>query len=406
MNSYLAVVSRVLLAVAGLAVGAVWWLLDVAPSGFSTFDILWFAIAAVAVERLVMRQPGGLPVPASLAVLGAAAILGASPAVVSGLAAVAWLAGRLMGGEQPGPIGLLGRVIGVWSLTGFAGLGTALLPYVWVGAGSDVAASLPVGAALAVGFGLVIGVPAAETLARSEGRRHWLRRVRQAILATWLVAPAVAATATLGALVHPVLGAWSLPIMLVPLLAARFGLEQLFVADRAYEQTIRAMSRLPEWFDEGPVGPVPEGHGVRVGELAREVALELGLSEKNVTEVVRAAHLHELGRIDLDVDAPVTRRHLADAGGRVVRQVSSHLEGVAAIVETYGDLSRSTNLEEEDVLVAARIVAACCELDLYSPDPIEPGQRDEVVVRLVRDVGDLAVVSALMRVLDRRLVAT
>jgi len=396
---------RTLLVVMGLLVGASWWLIGATVHQLSPFDLLWFALAAMAVEVLLIRQPGGLPVPASLAVLGAAAILGASPALVAFMAGIAWLFGRLVRRDELQLGSLFARMVGTWTLAGLAGLGTALIPLVWIGDGSDVSASLPVGGALAVVLGLVVGLPASETLARSEGRRRfWLRRVREAILATWLVAPAVAATAALGALVQPVLGVWTLPIMLIPLLAARFGLEQLFVADRAYEQTIRAMSRLPERFDDGPIGPVPAEHGVRVGELAREVALELGLSDHDMTEVVRAAHLHEIGRIDLDgADAPVGRRELAEAGGRVVRQVSSHLEEVAAIVESYGDLMGAARAEEPDILMAARIVAACCELDMYAPDLVEPGQRQEVVVRLVRDVGDLNVVSALMRVLDRRL---
>lgn len=402
MRSVGAPVLRAVLAVLGLAIGTSWWLVGDAAHDLTAWDLAWFAIAAAAVEPLSIRQPGGLPVAASLAVIGTAAILGASPVVLALIAAIAWLAGRLVKRQPLEPLTLLGRVIGSWTLAGVAGLGTAAVPLIWVGDGSEVAAALPVGGALAVGLGIVVGLPASETLARTVGRRrHVIRRAREAVVATWLVAPAVAATAALGALVHPVLGAWTLPIMLIPLLAARFGLEQLFVADRAYEQTIRAMSRLPEHFNEGPIGPVPAEHGVRVGELAREVALELGLSERDMTEVVRAAHLHELGRIDLEGDEPVTRKHLAHAGGRVVRQVSGHLKGVAAIVEAHGDLAASARRSDQ-VNLAARIVAACCELDLYSPDPIEPGQRDEVVVRLVRDVGDLAVVSALMRVLDRR----
>jgi hypothetical protein len=48
----------------------------------------------------------------------------------------------------------------------------------------------------------------------------------------------------------------------------------------------------------------------------------------------------------------------------------------------------------------ARIVVACCELDRYAPDPDEPGQRQEALVRLVRETGDLEVVAALNRVVE------
>jgi hypothetical protein len=51
----------------------------------------------------------------------------------------------------------------------------------------------------------------------------------------------------------------------------------------------------------------------------------------------------------------------------------------------------------------ARIVAACCELDRYAPDLSDAGQRKEVTVRLVRDIDDLAVVQALIDIVDRRI---
>ena len=396
-------VLRGLLVVGGLAIAASWWLLGGVGTGLSTWEVFWFVLAAAAVEPLTIRQPRGMPVTASIAVLGAAAILGASPTVIAGMAAVAWVAGRLLDRDEPWqPWDLLGRIVGVAALTGFAAIGNTMLPIVWEGGDAEVAASLPLGAALAVGLGILVGLPATQTLARTEGRRRFaLRRAQEAVVATQLVGPAVVATAALGALVHPVLGPWTLPTMLIPLLAARLGLQRLFVADRAYEQTIRAMSRLPERFDDGPIGPVPHDHGVRVGELAREVALELGLSERRATDVVRAAHLHELGHIDLEEAEEPSKRQLAEAGGRVVRRVSSHLDHVAAIVEAHGDLGGEA-AQDEEVGLPARIITACCELDRYSPDPIQRGQREEMVVRLVRDVGDLSVVSALLRVLDRR----
>lgn len=397
--------TRVLLLTAGAAIGASWWFVAGVDHQIGALQLVWFLLAAVATERLAIRQPGGQPVPTSLAVLGAAAILGASPVMVAAIAASAWLVGRLVGREPLELSGIVSRIVGAWALTGFASLGVLVLPLVWEGSGSDVSASLPVGAAIAVGLAIVVGLPASEVFVRTGGRWHVpLRRAREAVMATRLVGPAVAATAGLGALVHPVLGVWTLPTMLIPLLAARVGLERLFVADRAYEQTIRAMSRLPEQMVTGPQGSISDDHGVRVGELAEAVAHELGLSERDTIDVVRAAHMHELGRLKLEAGEPATRRQLAAAGGHAVRMVSGRLERVAQIVEAHGDLT-GPDAQREDLRQQVRIVAACCEIDRYGPDPIEPAQLDEVVVRLVRDVGDLDVVSALTRVLRRQRVA-
>lgn len=398
-------VTRILLVVVAAAVGGSWWLVSGFEHQIGSIQLLWFLIAAVATERLAIRQPGGQAVPTSVAVFGAAAILGASPLVVATIAAVAWLVGRSVGREPLRLSGLVSRVAGAWALTGLASLGVLVLPVVWEGSGTDVSASLPVGAAIAVSLAIVVGLPAGEVLVRTGGRWHVpLRRAKEALMATRLVGPAVAATAGLGALVHPVLGIWTLPTMLIPLLAARVGLERLFVADRAYEQTIRAMSRLPEQMITGPQGSISHDHGVRVGELAHEVAHELGLSERDTIDVVRAAHMHELGRLKLEAGEPASQRELATAGGHAVRMVSARLERVAQIVEAHGDLTGPV-AQRDDLHQQVRIVAACCEIDRYAPDPIEPAQLDEVVVRLVRDVGDLDVVSALTRVLRRQRVA-
>lgn len=391
--------TRALLLLAAVPVGAIWWLVPGVDHQIGTLQLVWFVAAAAATERLSIRQPGGQPVPTSLAVVGTAAILGASPPLVALIAGVAWVAGRLTA-RAPRPLAeLAGRLAGVWALTGLSSLGVWVLPLVWEGSGSGVSASLPVGSALVVSLAIVVGLPAGEVLTRTGGRWHFpLRRAREAVMATLLVGPAVAATAGLGALVYPVLGIWTLPTMLIPLLAARVGLERLFVADRAYEQTIRAMSRLPEHLVSGPRGAITDDHGVRVGALARAVAHELGLSERDTIDTVRAAHLHEIGHLKLEAGESATRRQVAAAGGEAIRLVSPQLERVAQIVAAHGDLGGSL-AQREDLRRQARLVAACCEVDRYAPDPIDPGQLDEVVVRLVREVGDLDVVSALTRVL-------
>jgi hypothetical protein len=383
----------------GLGIGAVWWLVDAdlqVPVQLTLVDLVLFATAAAVMELLPIAQPFGRAIPASLAVIGAAAMLGAAPPVVALIAAIAWVLARLVdrGPAEAGP--LLLRAVGCWTLAGVAAMGVAIGPATWYGSAPNgaVAAAVNPGAALAVVFTIVVGVPALDTIVRA--RHSWrfvFRRVGEAILGNGLVGIAVASTAVLGTLVHPVLGRWTLPTMLIPLFAARIGLDRYAVAARAYDQTIRAMSRLPE-----QLPAVTQGHGVRVADLAAEVALEMGLDASTVADVVRAAHLHELGRIKLERDAPVGQRELARAGASVIHEASS-LERVARVVEAHGDL-RSEVAQDPRVGVSARIVAACCEIDRYAPAAED--QRHEVVVRLVREVGDLDVVRALTRALDRR----
>jgi len=383
----------------GLFVGGLWWFLGQEAAfvaRMSAVDLAMFMVAAAVMELLPIRLPSGRAVPTSLAVVGAAAILGAEPPVLAAIAASGWVLARLIAREAL-PLGSLAlRAVGGWALAGAAALGGLAGPGLWVGSvNTGVAASVDLGSAVVVVLAIVVGVPGLEAVLRAPSARFLARRVWEAVRENRLVGASVASTAVLGSLVHPVLGAWTLPTMLIPLFAARLGLDRMALGHRAYDQTIRAMSRLPE-----QLGNVAADHGVRVGDLAGDVALELGLNATLVAEVVRAAHLHELGRIKLERDAPAARRELAAAGASVIREVSA-LDRVASIVELHGDLDRGV-LAASGLALPARIVAACCELDRYAPDADSPGQGHEVVVRLVREIGDLEVVAALTRVVERR----
>jgi hypothetical protein len=390
---------RILAATGALAVGSLWWVIDLPseiPSSLSTVDVVLFVLAAAVMERLPIRLPDGRSVPTSLAVLGSAAVLGASPAVLGLIGALAWTTAHLVDGEGLDIPGLLARTAGAWVLSGVAAFGTWTGPGIWRGSAPvETVAWVHVGAAITVTAAILFGVPLLSAVAQNHAMGRFLpRRTAEMVRANALVGTSVAATAVLGALVHPVLEHWTLPTMLLPLLAARVGLDRYAVAARAYDQTLRAMSRLPE-----QLASVEAGHGVRVAQLAGSVAMELGLDADTVGDVVRAAHLHEVGRIKLEHDTPVTKPELAAEGASVIRKVKK-LARVADMVAGHGQLHdfRPTS---EATARGARIVAACCEIDRYAPDPISPEQRHEVVVRLVRDIGDLEVVAALTRVLDR-----
>ena len=385
----------VVLGPSAVGLGALWWVL--APAATTELNLLHyslFVLAAVATELMPMRQPGGRPVATSLAILATLALLGASPVALTVVAALGWLLARLL--ERKGlRLSTLGmRVLGAWSLAGMVALGaTAGLD--WVGSASHrgEVASLDLGAAVAVVVAIIVGSPALQAIVRQSGRPGFSpRRLSEAVSGSWMVGAAISSTALLGGLAYDVLGAWTLPTMLIPLLAARMGMDRFAVAATAYDQTIRAMSRLPEQLDA-----VDDGHGVRVAGLAHRVGLELGLDADTLVVLEHAAHLHELGRIRHDdPEEDLTPAQLATDGASIIRETGS-LDRVARIVEAHGEPHRATG----DIATPARIVAACCAVDRYGPAPGDEGQQQEMLVRLVRDIGDLEVVAALSRVLER-----
>lgn len=389
---------RLLPALVTIALGSLAWLAGTPTSVPVPTTTLLLLVAAVAVtELLPIRISRGRPVPTSTAVVATGALIGVEAPVLALLVAVGWTLARAVDRRADALDELTVRVATAWVLAGVTAFGRDAGPS-WTGEG---AISLDLLAALLVVSILVVVLPALEILSGDLRARRPLRRVADEIRATWQADLSIASVAVLGALVHDELGLWTLPSVLVPLLAARIGLERLAEVSSAYDQTIRAMSRLPE-----QLGTVRTDHGVRVGRLAVAAALELGLDVPTRVDIERAAYLHELGHIRLEPTDEPTRAELAAAGARIIG-AAEDLSRVAAIVAAHGD-PQARRAVPEEIALPARLVAACCEAERYAPDLDDPGQVNEVTVRLVRDVEDLDVVRAVLgalrdqaRVLER-----
>lgn len=375
-----------LVAVLVAALGSLWWVLG--GVGLSRPEIGQLAVLAVAMvvtDPWGIRQPGSPSVPMSLAVVGAGAIKGVDPASLVAIVVAAHLVVSAINRRAPSRSALLVRVGAAWGLAGAAMLGSRAAVAEW--GATPSAAGVSIGAASLVVVGLFVVPVIVESL--PIGGRSPSRGPVHAIGFTWMVSSALAASTMFAALMRPSLGSWSIVVALLPLLAVRVGLERLAVAARAYEQTIRAMSRLPEQF-----GAVTEGHGVRVGALARQVADELGLDSEVATDVVRSAHLHELGRIELERDAVTGRDEVAAAGASVIREAGT-LDRVARIVELHGSPASSPAA----LRVPVAIIVACCAIDRAGTGGEPNALSADAIGELVSDVGVPEVVHALSRVL-------
>lgn len=394
---------RALGIVGGIVIGTVGMLAweggELLPAGVGVF-----LVGAVLGELLPLQQPNGATLPMSLAVIGAMALIGTPPHTLAAFAGSAWLIAAFVQNTMDGKVdgaNLPRRVLGGWTLSAIAILATGSNAPAWVVItpasfeGNGPQPGLNTIAAVVVGLVVVGGIPLTEALMVDARANVPIRlRVRDAIRSTWQATVAISATAALGAMVHPVLGVWTVPLMLLPLWAARLGLRQHRVVQNAYDQTIRAMSRLPE-----QLGSLATGHGVRVGRLSVGVANELGMPDQEVATVQRAAYLHQIGRVPLE-DMDPSPLHVAEVGAGILREAGD-LDDVAEIVMATANL-KDLGFRKDLTARGARIVWASAYFDRYAPDYHDADQVAEVMVRLVRDVGDIEVVAALSRVTERR----
>jgi hypothetical protein len=118
---------------------------------------------------------------------------------------------------------------------------------------------------------------------------------------------------------HESLGLWGPLLFSIPLLAAWYSFERLASIRRTYEQTIGALSVVPEL-----AGLVRQGHAARVAELSVRLGRELGLSSTEQEQLRAAALLHHLGHLCLDDPEvrgrPIEPSEVTDKGAEILRQ--------------------------------------------------------------------------------------
>ena len=124
---------------------------------------------------------------------------------------------------------------------------------------------------------------------------------------------------------------WMALVALVPLVMTRFAFERYAAAQEAYQQTIKALSIVPE-----VAGVTPLGHGERSAVYAVSLARRLGLSKEAVERVATAARLHHIGYVTLDDPSEAKMegnlQFLARLGGDILRE-TEFLADVGDLVE-------------------------------------------------------------------------
>jgi HD-GYP domain-containing protein (c-di-GMP phosphodiesterase class II) len=203
--------------------------------------------------------------------------------------------------------------------------------------------------------------------------------------------------------------------VLVEAIAASLGSSihrAMLVADleRTFTTTLTALMSTVEAKDD-----YTASHEQQVAELTRRVAVRLGMDATRARDAYYAALLHDIGKVavpseilrkpgPLDEHEWVTMRGHAAAGGTLVASIPAfaHLApAVRASHERWDGGGYPDGLAGEEILLAARIIAACDSYDAIVTDrPYRPARTPREAAEELRRVGgsqlDRRVVDALL----------
>ncbi|HEX9774257.1 MAG TPA: HD domain-containing phosphohydrolase [Actinomycetota bacterium] len=260
-----------------------------------------------------------------------------------------------------------------------------------------------------VGIGLMLLVVVAVESAWAVGRAvgpgevRLLPRVRSVLAVATPLQLASLSVGALLALSYPTLRLWAFPLFLAPLGATQYAFLQFASIQKAYRQTIRALSKVPEM-----AGYTRPGHSSRVAELSVSIARAMGLSEQEVGDIEYAALLHDIGRVSIpdpaDATVPVGREELATVGAGIVRE-TGHFPTVADMIQRqYDPYRRKGEGSDPGLPIGARIVkVASAYDDLRRPGTIGISSQD-ALDRISQGMAfeyDPGVVTALRRTIER-----
>jgi hypothetical protein len=244
------------------------------------------------------------------------------------------------------------------------------------------------------------------------GRDHapLLPAVADEVRATAWLATALVTSGALIALAEFAVGIAALPLFLFPLILTYFAVRRFATIRTTYRQTIGALSSLTE--RAGYTGP---DHAERVTRTSVAVGRDLGMGQRDLTDLEYAALLHDLGQVALRdpiphgatvMAAPADQQRIAHDGAEIVRSTGV-LDKVATILEAQTTPYRQVREFGQDLPMASRIIkVANAYDDLSGPDGENEARAMERIHLGLGYEYDPEVVDALTRVLQRRRRAT
>jgi hypothetical protein len=167
--------------------------------------------------------------------------------------------------------------------------------------------------------------------------------------------------ALFGELVGP-LGAWAVPIALLPYSLAHSAFKRFQETKVTYKQTIRALARIPE-----VSGLAVDGHADRTTALATSIAKEMGVGPGTVEQVEFAALMHDIGRVSLNEPQVLRMGFTDDDIARWSAEIiaeSPYLEKVAHDVrQQYEPYRKPGEQEDPAISIVSRIIKVAAAYD-------------------------------------------
>ena len=370
-----------LVVAAGVVAGVAARLAD--PSG-TTAALVLLASAVVLGELLVLRVEDGTAVPLSYAVLVVLASTFPAPRYAIAVAGAELVsAGLRLSARRPGwQVRVVVERVAVAAATiaAYDGL-RALTQH------RETVAWVLLSLAAAAGSQLPVDLAV-----------RWVLRLRPTLAArsrlAWL---AIASSGMLMAIGyrgvggHGRVGIWGPLLFSTPLLAAWYAFERLDAATLAYRQTIEALAMAPEFG-----GIVPPGHSQRVAALSAAMAVVLGVSSQDTSDLEMAALLHHLGQVTIDEPEDPTHAIPASEVAAVTSAMLREIKPLAAA----GDIVAGDATEPRRRVAVQVLRVASDYDDLTARDGNEQSVAIETLRSAPRYVYDEKVLAALERVLS------
>lgn len=191
---------------------------------------------------------------------------------------------------------------------------------------------------------------------------------------------------------------WGLLLLIMPFLAARRTFRVYAELTEAYTSTVRSLVTAIEAKD-----PYTRGHSERVAVYARRLAERMAFSRADLDLLERAALLHDVGKIGIELDTLTSPAQLSAEEVRAIRQhpvIGSELVGdveflsdVVPIVrhhhERFDGAGYPDGLVGESIPLLARVLAVADSYDAMTSDrAYRPGMsQEQALVEIARVAG-------------------